>query len=119
MKIRFFGKEVALIVCFVLLFSAFTFAAEDKVVRIQGKVMELDEMKKMVIVNEKTFIWDSGTLFFNETGAPITVDKLQKKSWVYIEGLWEKKNKPITIKKIYLLPQYIGPGERDQYPFIQ
>jgi hypothetical protein len=117
-KIRFFGKEAALIVCFVFLFSALTFAADKDVARIHGKVMELNVSKTMLVVNEKTFVWDANSVFYDEKGSPITVDKLQLKSWVYIEGLWGKKNKPITIKKIYLLPKYIGPKERGQYPFM-
>jgi hypothetical protein len=104
-KIRFFGKEVALIVCFVLLIPAFTFAAEDKVVRTQGKVMELNFAKKTVIVNEKAFVWNPNTLFFDVKGSPIliTEDKLQKGTWVSIEATWIK-NKPLVIKKLILLP---------------
>jgi hypothetical protein len=104
-KIRFFGKEVALIVCFVLLFSAFTFAAEDKVMKIQGKVMSLDVAKKKVVVNEKTFIWDLNSIFYDEKGSPIpiTADRLTKGTGVSIEATWIK-NKPYIIKKLSLLP---------------
>jgi hypothetical protein len=77
-------------------------AEEKNEVRIQGKVMELDVMKKTVIVNEKTFAWDQNTLFFNEKGSPITADKLTLQSQVSIEAT-RVKSKPSIIKKIYLL----------------
>ena len=81
-----------------------TFAGEKDEVRIQGKVMELDVMKKMVIVNEKTFIWDQNTLFFDEKGSPTTADKLTLQSRVSIEAT-RVKSKPSIIKKLYLLPK--------------
>jgi hypothetical protein len=104
-KIRFFGKEVALIVCFIFLFSALAFTQEKPMPRIQGKVMALDLAKKKVVVNEKTFIWDLNSIFYDEKGSPIpiTADRLTKGTGVSIEATWIK-NKPYMIKKLYLLP---------------
>jgi len=103
-KIRFFGKEIILIVCFIFLFSALAFA-QGKDIQTKGKVMELDFAKKTVIVNEKTFVWNPNTLFFDVKGSPIliTEDKLQKGTWVSIEATWIK-SKPLVIKKLTLLP---------------
>jgi len=104
-KIKFFEKEVALIVCFIFLFSALAFA-QGKDIQTKGKVMQLDFAKKTVIVNEKTFIWDPNTLFYDVKGAPIliTEDKLQKGTMVRVEATYIKK-KPLVIKKLYLLPK--------------
>ena len=104
MKVRFFRKEVALIVCFIFLFSGLAFA-QGKDIQSKGKVMELDFAKKTVIVNEKTFVWDPNTLFFDEKGSPIsiTADRLAKGTLVSIEATWIK-NKPLVIKKLTLLP---------------
>ena len=104
MKIRFFGKEIILVVCFIFLFSALAFA-QGKDIQTKGKVMQLDFAKKMVIVNEKTFFWDPNTLFFDEKGSPIsiTADRLAKGTLVSIEATWIK-NKPLVIKKLSLLP---------------
>ena len=104
MKIRFFGKEVALIVCLIFLFSALAFA-QGKDIQTKGKVMQLDFAKKTVIVNEKTFVWNPNTLFFDEKGSPIsiTADRLAKGTLVSIEATWIK-NKPLVIKKLSLLP---------------
>ena len=105
MKTRIYGKEVALIACFILLFSAFAFA-QGKDVQSKGKVMQLDFQKKMVIVNETTFVWDAKTLFYDEKGSPIiiTADRLVKGTMVRIEATWIK-GKPLVIKKLYLLPK--------------
>jgi len=104
-KIRFFGKEIILIVCFIFLFSGLAFA-QGKDVQSKGRVMELDFAKKTVIVNEKTFVWDANTLFYDEKGSPITItaDRLAKGTLVRIEATYIKK-KPLVIKKLYLLPK--------------
>jgi hypothetical protein len=103
-KIRFFGKEVILIVCFIFLFSALAFA-QEKDMQIEGKVMKLDFAKKMVVVAEKTFYWNQTTLFYDEKGSPITItaDRLAKRTMVSIEATRIKK-KPYIIKKLSLLP---------------
>ena len=92
MKIKFFGKEVILIVCFIFLFSALAFA-QGKDIQIKGKVMELDFAKKTVIVNEKTFVWDQNTLFYDEKGSPITItaDRLTKGTGVSYRSHMDKK----------------------------
>ena len=105
MKIKFFRKEVILMVCFIFLFSALAFA-QGKDVQSKGRVMELDFAKKTVIVNEKTFFWDATTLFYDEKGSliSITEDKLVKGTIVRVEATCIKK-KPLVIKKLYLLPK--------------
>ncbi len=105
MKIRFFGKEVVLFVCFIFLFSALVFA-QGKDVQSKGKVMQLDFAKNTVIVNEKTFVWNQNTLFFDVNGAPILIreDTLQKGTMVRVESTWVK-NKPLVVKKLFILPK--------------
>lgn len=104
MKRKFLGKEVILIVCFIFLFSGLAFA-QAKDIQTKGKVMQLDFSKKTVIVNEKTFVWNQNTLFYDEKGSPITItaDRLAKGTRVSIEATWIKK-KPLVIKKLSLLP---------------
>jgi LEA14-like dessication related protein len=103
-KIRFFGKEIVLIVCFVILFSAFAFAAEDQMVSIRGKVMSLDLSRNRIVVSEQIFVWDTNTKFYNEHASPITVDQIKAKNWVYIEGV-ARQGKPIMIQTLSLLPK--------------
>lgn len=104
MKIRFFGKEMAFIVCFVILFSTLAFAAEDRLMSIQGPVMGLDISRNKIVVNERVFIWDANTIFYDEKGSPlsITANQLKDGTWVSIEAT-AIKNKPYLIKTISLL----------------
>ena len=128
MKIKLFGKEVILIICFVSLFSGLTFA-EEGLVRMQGMVDKVYLDKKIMIINEEfTFVWDQNTIFRNDKGFPITIDKFKRNNWVYIEGvsykkgkpaLVRQKDKPALIKKIYLLPREIRIEERHLYPFME
>jgi hypothetical protein len=48
--------------------------------------MELDLKKTLMIVNERAFFWDPQTIFYDEKGSQITVDKLRVKTWVLYRG---------------------------------
>ena len=119
MKKRFFYNGVILLIFSLLIISSLTFASDKDKIKIQGIVMELDLKKNMMIVNERTFVWDQNTIFYNEKGSPITVDKLRAKTWVYIEGMKDNVRKRVVAEKIYLLPKYIDEKEKYRYPFMQ
>jgi hypothetical protein len=115
-------KTKLTIICFtIVILSGLAFALdEERAVRVQGLIMELDLKKNIVVVNEKAFVWNQKTVFHNENGAPIDrKDRLQLDTWVYIEGEWQGKNKPRIARDIYFLPRYIGDKEKSLYPFIQ
>jgi len=92
-------------VCFIFLFSALAFA-QGKDIHIKGKVMQLDFAKKTVIVNEKAFVWDANSVFYDEKDSrvSITEDRLKQGTLVSIETT-RIKNKPLMIKKLHLLPK--------------
>ena len=119
MKKRLFGKGVILLIFSISIISSLTFALDKDRIAMQGVVMEMDLKKNMMIVNERTFIWDPQTIFYNEKGSPISVDKLGAKSWVYIEGMKDHVKKRAIAEKIYVLPKYIHEKEKYLYPFIQ
>lgn len=119
MKKRSFSNGIILLIFSMLIISSLTFASNKDRIKIQGVVMELDLKKNMMIVNERIFVWDSNTIFYNEKGSPITVDKLRIKTWIYMEGVRENVKKRIIAEKIYLLPKYIHEKEKHLYPFIQ
>jgi len=112
-------KGFPFIILFTLFISSLTFGSDESIVRIQGIVMDLNLQKNILIVNERTFIWAPNTIFYNEKGSPITVDKLRTKVWVYIEGVGDDVKKRVVAEKIYLLPKYIHEKEKHLYPFIQ
>ncbi len=55
MKGKFFYHGVALVIFLVLVIYSLTFALDESIVRLQGRVMELDLKKNMMIVNERMF----------------------------------------------------------------
>jgi hypothetical protein len=103
-KIKSLRKEIILISCFLLLFSALTLAAEQKAFSVRGKIEELDLGKNGMIVNEKFFVWGPSSQFFDERGIPTTAESLKIDTWVMIEATWIR-NKPYTIKTLSVLPK--------------
>lgn len=104
MKPKSFCKIVTLtLFILTLLFSFRAFAAEEGILRLEGSVMSIDLKKNIMVVNEKTFIWDKKTIFLNESGTPITPDQLKIDRKVYIEGERLGRKKGILIKEIRLL----------------
>ena len=75
--------------------------------------------KNTVVISERIFVWDQKTTFHNEKGAPIAIEKLRTKAWVYIEGEHDEVHKRWVAKKVYLLPKYINRKELHLYPFIE
>jgi len=112
-----FRKGITFGTVWMIIFFALTYASGGEKIRLQGHLMGLNLEKKVMIVNEGLFVWDEKTVINNHEGSPITIEKFKPDSWVYIEG--EKVKKQIVIRKIYLLPKYIGGKERYRYPFMQ
>ncbi len=120
MRKRTFGKEAMIIFLAVFVFSTFASALdEERAVRVQGLVMELDLKKNIVVVNEKKFLWNEKTVFHNEDGT-ITknIDRLRVRTWVYIVGEYVGLNRHNVAREIYFLTKFVGEKEKDQYPFI-
>ena len=116
---RFINQGVLLLILSISIISSLTFALDKDRIAIQGVVMEVDLKKNVMIVNERTFFWDPQTIFYNEKGSPITVDKLRAKTWVYIEGTRDNVRKRRVAEKIYMLPKYIDEKEKHLYPFME
>jgi hypothetical protein len=101
----------------IMIFSMLAFASAENRVKSQGVVMNIDFKKNTMIVNERTYLWNKSTGFYNDKGTPITIDRFKPQSWVFIEG--EKQEKNFLIKEIYLLPKKVDKKERHLYPFMQ
>jgi hypothetical protein len=101
---------MALVISSMFLFSALAFAAEPQVTTIEGKIMDWDLKKNMIVVNEKCFFWNAETLFHDEKGNVIKGDQFKAKqlkmnTLVNIEAVKKTTAKrQFTIKKISLLP---------------
>lgn len=119
MKKRVIRHGVAFFAFGILLFSVFHPAAAKDSVRFQGKLMELDLIQHRMIVNEKPVVWNQDTVFHNERNFPITIYKLKAKSWVFVEGDYDKGSRRLVAKKIYLLPKRVAKNEQHLYPFME
>jgi hypothetical protein len=115
MRITFSILSIGL--SFLVLFPSLSFAADKVSVRTQGVLMELNIKQMTAIVNEKLFLWNRKTMFFNEKASPIAVENFKPKSWVYVEGFREKGG--ITAEKIYLLPGFVDGKKKSLYPFME
>ena len=109
MKIKFYGAGMVLVISSVLLFSALALAAEPVAVTIEGRIMDWDLKKNMIVVNEKYFFWNAATLFYDEKGNAIKGDQfkaeqLKMNILVDMEAVKAKGKRQFTIKKISLLP---------------
>lgn len=102
---RFLGTAMALVASFLLLFSALAFAAEPQVVTIEGRIMDWDLKKNMIVVNEKFFFWNPATLFYDENGSPIKAERLKMHDKVSIEGVKGSGKRQFIIQKLFLLPK--------------
>ncbi len=102
---------MTLVVSFILLFSPLAFTAEPVAVTIQGRIMDWDLKKNMIVVNEKYFFWNAETLFHDEKGNVIKgdqfkVEQLKMNTLVNIEAVKKTSAKrQFTIKKLSLLPK--------------
>jgi len=118
-KKGFFKQIGCVAVIIILATSAVVFAAEGDQIRVQGKVMELDLKKMVIVVCEKAFVMDQTTVVCNEKGSPIPNDRLKAQARVYIVGENDQASKRLVARKIYLLPKRIPGKEKHLYPFMQ
>jgi hypothetical protein len=119
MRHKTFKIEIPLLFLSVFVLSTIALAQDGDTVKLQGRVMQLDLEKNIMIVNEKLFVLDSQTSVRDEKDYPITADRLKLQAWVYVEGKNNKAIKKLVAKKIYLLPKYIEKTERRLYPFME
>ena len=119
MRHKAFKIRIPLLFFSVFILSTSALAQDTDTVKLQGRVMQLDLEKNVMIVNERLFVLDSQTSVRDEKDYPITVDRLKLQSWVYVEGKNNKAIKKLVAKKIYLLPKYVEKRERHLYPFME
>jgi hypothetical protein len=107
MRGSFYIKEILLATILVSFISALALASDSVIYNIQGKVTEINLRKKSLTVYETSFAWNQNTIFSNEKGSPITIDKLKPQTWVYIECEYRKDIDKRIAKRVYLLPKPI------------
>lgn len=114
-----FSKGLFWGIAWMIIFVTIPYAYGEDEIRLQGWLMGLNLEKKILMINEGSYILGDETIINNVAGSPISIRDLKPNSWVYIEGEKDKVNKRIMVKKIYLLPKYISYKEQNRYPFMQ
>ena len=119
MRHKAFKIKIPILFFSVFILATLALAQDTDIVKLQGRVMQLDLEKNVMTVNERLFVLDSQTSVRDEKDYPISVDRLKPEAWVYVEGENNKVIKKLVAKKIYLLPKYIEKRERHLYPFME
>ncbi len=119
MKHLLLGKTWISLVVFVIVASGGAIASENARFATQGKVMELDLSRKILIVNEQAFVFDQSTTIRDAKGSPFAMERLKAKTWVYIEGVQDGRDKRRVATKIFVLQKHVGRQERHLYPFME
>lgn len=118
MKSSDLRKMLIFVVSSIIILLALAVAAEEGLYKNQGSIARIDLSKNTMEVNERIFVWNQNTAFYDDKGFPIDKDKFKPKSWIYVQGTIRRDN-TISIEKIYLLPKYVGKKERHLYPFME
>jgi hypothetical protein len=103
----------------VLAISAIAFALDNIAYKTQGKVTEVNLVKKTLVIGETTFFWDENTIFSDAKGSPITINKVKPDAWVYIACEYNRRTDKRIARNVYLLPKHIGKKEQHLYPFME
>lgn len=105
-----------------LIFSmtSFCLAAEKDLIRTQGIINPGGNLKAgYLFINEMRVYIDRATRVMNHHGTPIPVTDLKTKKFVYIEMEKEPNQSINKAMKIYLLPYYVNPGNKQKFPFMK
>ncbi|OGP90896.1 MAG: hypothetical protein A2157_05490 [Deltaproteobacteria bacterium RBG_16_47_11] len=96
------------------------FAKEGPVIRTQGLINPGGNLNAgYLLINEMRIYLNPSTQIMDHRGIPIPTTELKPKKWVYLELEKDLIRNAIKAKKIYLLPCYIRPEEKRQYPFMK
>ncbi len=102
-----------------VLFASHLVLAQGGVLRTQGLINPGGNVKSgYLIISEMKINIDKTTKVMDHRGNPILLTEFQPKKWVYMEIEQDQSNKKIKARRIYLLPRYINPQEKKQFPFM-
>lgn len=105
-----------------VIFSMTTFclAKERGLLRTQGLINPGGNLKSgYLLINEMRVYIDKATQIMNHNGTPIPVTDLKPQKFVYLEMEKDPNQNINKAKKIYLLPYYVNPGDRQKFPFMK
>ena len=112
--------DLVLIGCIIFFAAHLALAKESNVLRTQGLINPGGSLKAGYLVINETIVYiDKRTQVMDHRETPISITEFQPKRWVYMEVEKDQNKKArVRAKKIYLLPHYINPEERKNFPFM-
>ncbi len=109
-----------LIMWSVLVITPVCFGAEHNILRTQGLINPGGNLNKgYLLINEMRISIDRTTQVMDERQTPLPVTELKPKKWVYMEIESDSVKMTAKAKKIYVLPHYIEPREKQRFPFMK
>ena len=94
--------------------------AENNILRSQGLINPGGNLKEgYLLINEMRIRIDRATQVMDDRGAPLSSAELKPKRWVYMEIEKDSVKTTARAKKIYLLPYYVKPAEKQRFPFMK
>ena len=104
----------------ILLMTPVCFGAENNILRTQGLINPGGNLKGgYLLINEMRIQIDRTTQVMDDRGAPISSAELKPKRWVYMEIEKTSVKTAAKAKKIYLLPYYVKPAEKQRFSFMK
>ncbi len=95
-------------------------AAEGNLVRTQGLINTGTDAKAgYLLVNEMKVSMDGATKVLDHRQVPVPVTELKPKRWVYVELEKNPRQKIMKAKSIYVLPYYVNPKNKKDFPFMK
>jgi len=95
-------------------------ATGGNVLRTQGLINSEGNLKAgYLLINEMRVYIDKMTKVMDHREVPISITELKPKKWVYMEIEKDPSQKIIKARKIYLLPYYVNPKERQRFSFMK
>lgn len=105
---------------FILSATQMSFALEGRLMCTQGLINPGGDLKKgYLFINEMRVNIDQKTRVIDHQGRLIPISELKPKRWVYMETEQNPSKKMIKATKIYLLPHYVNPKEKQNFSFMK
>ena len=109
-----------LIAWVILSMTPVCFGAENNILRTQGLINPGGNLKEgYLLINEMRIRIDRATQVMDDRGAPISSAELKPKRWVYMEIEKDSAKMTAKAKKLYLLPYYVKPAEKQRFSFMK
>ncbi len=87
MRSAILRKGIPLIVLLLFLGVSYVLAADGIIKNSRGKVDIVDLKKRVFVLNESEYFWNRDTLFTDENGTPVKIERLIPQASIYVQ--WE------------------------------